>query len=263
MAIDFDAIRKKLAQVSGQNRKSTILWKPEKDKDYNIRIIAFPNNDGQPFVDRHFYYGIGGSGFYAPFQFGKADPIQELIEKLRADGSDASRDLAKKLYPKLRTYAAVIVRGEEDKGVRLWAFGKMIYQDLLRLMLDEDYGDITDIQNGRDLKITVSQPPGKQYPDTKLTPRGSMSVLGTPAQIEQWLKNIPNIDDYETQLSTEEIERRVNLWLNNDSSSESTGTTRGGAVSETSEKSASSGSSKSTTASMFDDLDAAFNDFED
>jgi len=119
MAIDFDAIRKKLAQVSGQNRKSTVIWRPEKDKDYNIRIIAFPNNDGQPFVDRYFYYGIGGNGFYAPFQFGKPDPIQELIEKLRADGSDASRDLAKKLYPKLRTYAAVIVRGEEDKGVRL------------------------------------------------------------------------------------------------------------------------------------------------
>jgi len=262
MAIDFDAIRKKLAQVSGQNRKSTVIWRPEKDKDYNIRIIAFPNNDGQPFVDRYFYYGIGGNGFYAPFQFGKPDPIQELIEKLRADGSDASRDLAKKLYPKLRTYAAVIVRGEEDKGVRLWAFGKMIYQDLLKLMLDEDYGDITDIQKGRDLKVSITQQPGKQYPDTKVTPRGSVSVLGTPAQVEQWLKNIPNIDDYETVLSAEEIERRVNLWLKGDSD-DSAGTSRGGAIDSIghSEKSVTSGM-KTSSKSTFDDLDAAFNDFE-
>lgn len=260
MAINFDAIRKKLAEVSGQNRKSTILWKPEKDKDYNIRIISFPNNDGQPFVDRYFYYNIGGNGFYAPYQFGKPDPIQELIEKLRADGSDASREMAKKLYPKLRTYAAVVVRGEEDKGVRLWAFSKMIYQDLLRLMLDEDYGDITDIKRGRDLKITVTQAPGKQYADTKVTPRGSSSPLGTPAQVEQWLKNIPNIDDYETILTAEEIERRVNIWLKGDSEDSSTGTSRGG-NSEAGEKSAPSSKAKSSS-TTFDDLDSAFNDFE-
>lgn len=262
MAIDFDAIRKKLSQISGQNRKSSILWRPEKDKDYNIRIISIPNNDGQPFVDRYFYYGIGGPGFYAPFQFHKPDPIQELIEKLRADGTDESRDLVKKLYPKLRTYAAVIVRGEEDKGVRLWAFSKTIYQDLLRLMLDEDYGDITDIQNGRDLKVNVSQPPGKQYPDTKVTPRGAPSPLGTSSQIELWMNNIPNIDDYETVLSVEEIERRVNTWLAGDSNNESEGTTRGGDSSKTESKTSSSNSYGSSSNAL-DDLDNAFKELED
>ena len=141
MAIDFDAIRRKLGQLSGQNKKSAVTWRPEENKDYQVRIIAFPNNEGQPFVDRWYYYNIGGDkapAILAPHQFGKRDPIQELIQKLREDNSEESRNLAKKLYPKLRTTAAVIVRGEEDKGVRFWSFSKMVYQDLLKLMLDAE-----------------------------------------------------------------------------------------------------------------------------
>ena len=217
MAIDFDAIRKKLGQISGQNKKSAIMWRPEEGKDYNIRIIAFPNNNGQPFVDRYYYYGIGGEkagAILAPFQFSKKDPIQDLITKLREDGTDASRDLCKKLYPKMRTYAAVVVRGEEDKGVRLWSFGKMIYQDLLKLILDEDYGDITDPEVGRDVKVSVTKQLGKQFADTKVTPRATQTPLSKDtAQAKQWMTTIPNIDEYEDLLSVEEIEKRVNDWL--------------------------------------------------
>ena len=217
MAIDFDAIRKKLGQLSGQNKRSIVSWRPEEGKDYNIRIIAFPNNDGQPFKDRWYYYGIGGEkapAILSPSQFGKRDPIQELINKLREDGTDASRELCKKLYPKLRTTAAVVVRGEEDKGVRMWTFGKMICQDLLKLMLDEDYGDITDVHEGRDVKISVTRSPGKTYADTKVTPRASTTPLSKDsAQTKQWMSAIPNVEDYDELTSCEEIEKRVNDWL--------------------------------------------------
>ena len=86
MAIDFDALKKKLGQLSGQNRKSNITWRPEEGKDYNIRIIAMPNNDGQPFLDRWYYYGLGGDkagAIRSPHQVGKKDPIQDLINKLK------------------------------------------------------------------------------------------------------------------------------------------------------------------------------------
>ena len=139
MAIDFDAIRRKLGQLSGQNRRSNVMWRPKEGEEYTIRLLAFSDNDGQPFKERYFYYNIGNNpGLLAPYQFGNPDPIQELITKLRDDGSKESYELAKKLYPKMRTYAPVIVRGEEDRGVRLWAFGKTVYQSILNLMLDED-----------------------------------------------------------------------------------------------------------------------------
>ena len=270
MAIDFDAIRKKLNTLSGQNKKSTIMWRPEEGKDYNIRIVPMPNNEGQPFVDRWYYYGIGGdkaSAILAPYQFGKKDPIQDLITKLREDGGDASKELAKKLYPKMRTYAAVIVRGEEDKGVRLWSFGKMIYQDLLKLMLDEDYGDITDPDSGRDIKVSVTKQPGKTFADTKVTPRATQTPLSKDGnQAKQWMTSVPNINDYEEPTAPEEIERRVNAWLAGDGNDD-VGTVKGGSSS----KLAAFDDVKTQTQkapppqqkkSSFDDLDDAFADLE-
>lgn len=278
MAIDFDAIRRKLGQLSGQNKKSAVTWRPEEGKDYQVRIIAFPNNEGQPFVDRWYYYGIGGDkapAILSPHQFGKRDPIQELIQKLRDDGSDASRELAKKLYPKLRTTAAVVVRGEEEKGVRLWSFGKMIYQDLLKLMLDDDYGDITDVETGRDIKVSVSKQPGKTFADTKVTPRATQTPLSKdPNQTRQWLSTIPRMEDYDEHVSVEEIEKRVNDWL--------TGGTPTASVTERTETRPSAPATSETIDSdiaalrsgggggraakpkskTFDDLDDAFADLE-
>ena len=269
MAIDFDAIRKKLNALSGQNKKSSVTWRPEEGKDYNVRIVPIPNNGGQPFVDRWYYYGIGGDkapGILAPYQFNKKDPIQDLITKLREDGSDASKELAKKLYPKMRTYAAVVVRGEEEKGVRLWSFGKMIYQDLLKLMLDEDYGDITDPESGRDIKVSVSKSPGKTFADTKVTPRATQTPLSKDQnQLKTWLSNVPNIDDYEELLESEQIEKRVNDWLTGGSTNNEVGTQRGGSttrLAELEEEISTPAKTKPASKNTFDDLDDAFADLE-
>jgi hypothetical protein len=58
----------------------------------------------------------------------------------------------------MRVFAPVIVRGEEEKGVRLWEFGKEVYQSLLSLAADEEVGDFTDIMEGRDMKIETVGP---------------------------------------------------------------------------------------------------------
>ena len=132
MAINMDAIRKKLGQLSGQNSKKNTMWRPEEGSETTVRLLAYPNNDGQPFKELMFYYNIGNNpGLLAPYQFTKPDPIQELINKLRDEGTKESYEMAKKLYPKMRVYAACIVRGEESEGVKLWGFGKTVYQKLL------------------------------------------------------------------------------------------------------------------------------------
>lgn len=215
MAIDLDAIRRKVEQLSGNNKKNSVLWKP-KPGEYMVRLIAFQNNDGQPFKERMFYYNIGSSpGLLAPKQFGKPDPIEELIQKLRAEGTPESYNLAKKLYPKMRCYAAIVVRGEEDKGVQIWSFGKQVYQDLLNLMLDADYGDITDPKTGRDLKVSIVKAPGAEFAKTTVMPKPKESKLSENAQTaSEWIKNIPDVDTLYTCKSYDELEKIVNDWLN-------------------------------------------------
>ena len=233
------------------------MWRPQEGEETTVRLLSFPDNDGQPFKELWFYYNIGNNpGLLAPYQFGQPDPIQELINKLRDDGSKESYELAKKLYPKMRSYAPVVVRGEEDKGVRLWSFGKTVYQSLLNIMLDEDYGDITDPSDGRDVKVTCVKPPGRMWATTEVRPRGKQSKLSSDAgQAKGWIDGIPSLDEMYTCKTYEELEKLVNDWLNGEDSdsSESMGTTRGSSETTTSTE-------KNT---KYKSLDDAFADLED
>jgi len=263
MAIDLAAIRKKLGQLSGQNSKKNVMWRPEEGSESTVRLIAYPDNDGQPFKELMFYYNIGNNpGLLAPYQFGKSDPIQELITKLRDEGSKESYELAKKLYPKMRCYAPVVIRGEEDKGVRLWAFGKQVYQTLLNYMLDEDYGDITDPLEGRDVRVTCTKTPGKMWATTDVRPRGKDSPLSEDSsKSKQWLDNIPDVNDLFELKTYEELERIVNDWLNGDDE-DSEETTRGGSYSSNNASSSKSDDSPDSIAGKYSSIDDAFADLE-
>ena len=259
MAIDLAAIRKKLGQLNGQNSKKNAMWRPEEGAETTIRLLAYPNNDGQPFKELMFYYNIGNNpGLLAPYQFDKPDPIQELITKLRDEGTKESYELAKKLYPKMRCYAPVIVRGEEEKGVRLWAFGKTVYQTLLNYMLDEDYGDITDPIEGRDVRVSCTKNPGQQWATTDVRPRGKDSPLSEDSsQSKKWLDNIPDVNDLFELKSYEDLENIVNTWLNDDEEEERKPTFRGG-----SSQKSSNDDSPDAISGKYKDLDDAFADLE-
>lgn len=224
-----DAIRKKLADLSGKNNKKNVMWRPEEGKTYTVRFLQMPkSSDGSGLRDLSFYYGIGNSpGLLAPFQFGSPDPFQEMITRLRGDDNKNSYELAKKLYPKNRCFGAVIVRGEEEKGVRLWSFGKTVQQDLLGIMLDADYGDIMDPKKGYDIKVSCEKSPGKQFADTSIRPRPNPSPLSDDeTKTKDWLANIPNLDDLNTVKSYDELLKILTDWINPEDSNESMGATR-------------------------------------
>jgi hypothetical protein len=269
MALDLDAIRAKLNKLSGAGSKRNTMWRPQEGEEATVRLLSFPDNDGQPFKERWFYYNIGNNpGLLAPYQFGKADPIQELINKLREDSSKESYDLAKKLYPKMRVYAPVLVRGEEDKGIRVWAFGKTVYQTLLNIMLDEDYGDITDPLEGRDVKVVCTKTPGRMWASTEVRPRGRSSALSENTDTSTgWIDSIPSLDDMYTLKSYEELEKIVNDWLAGDEAETSENHTSRGGKSSDSYKSTETNSSESTTSNdsskKYQSLDEAFADLED
>lgn len=258
MAIDFEAIKRKLERLSGNNRSQNVMWKPQPDEESQIRLISFPNNDGQPFKELMFYYNIPGQrGLLAPSQFGERDPVQELINKLRDEGTKESYEMAKKLYPKMRVYAAVIVRGEEDKGVQLWGFGKLVYQKLLGIMLDEDYGDITDPKTGRDIKVICSKPPGQQWAKTEILPRGRSTKLSDDTkQAKEWMTNIPDINGIFKTKSYDELSKIVNDWLNGDNEDDE-GTEKFGSTTSNDDDTPKSGGGGGKS---YNDLDDAFAD---
>jgi hypothetical protein len=224
--MDLNAIKAKLdalnnnGQVGEKTDYSKIFWKPELGKQ-TVRVVPSAFDPAFPFKELKFHYGIGKFPMVALSNFGKQDPIEEFVKELRKTNDKDNWSLSGKINPKTRVFAPVVVRGEEDKGVRLWGFGVTIYKALLALAEDEDVGDFTDVINGWDL--VVEQQQGNPYPTTtvrikpKQTPLSDNNTL-----VDSWLKTQPNPVDVHTQYDYDYIKKQLQNYLNPGSADENT-----------------------------------------
>ena len=125
--------------------------------------------------------------------------------------------MAKKLDPKNRIFAPVIVRGEESEGVQMWEFGKEIYEAFLQMAADEEVGDFTDIMMGRDIKLVTVGPDstGTVYNKTTITPSMKTSPLTEDEKsLELWLEDQVNPKESYKMLPFDEIKTALAEWLN-------------------------------------------------
>ena len=200
--MDVNLIKNRLQalQSTGQKKEkvdySLTLWKPKSEGKYQIRIVPSVFDKQNPFKEVYLHYGLSKFPLYALTNWDEKDPIVEFAKQLRGTNDRTNWQLAKKLDPKMRVFAPVIIRGEEDKGVRLWEFGKEIYLQLLGLAEDEDYGDFTDVHEGFDFTVeaVMGDVGGRQGLKSSIRPKRKTSPLSEDAkQIENWLENQPNI----------------------------------------------------------------------
>jgi hypothetical protein len=117
----------------------------------------------------------------------------------------------------MRTFAPIVVRGEEHEGVKFWGFGKQVYQELLSIMSDPDYGDITDLANGRDVVVEfkTAEETGKQFPETsiRVKPNTKPAVDPTNKELLEKIANQTKILDLFPELTYEELKDVMDAWL--------------------------------------------------
>jgi hypothetical protein len=174
-----------------------------------------------------FYYGIGSKKVIAsPLNWGEKDPIAEFAKQLRGTNDKENWRLAKKLDPKTRIYAPVIVRGEESEGVQLWEFGKEIYEAFLQMAADEEVGDFSDIMSGRDIKLITVGPDvtGTKYNKTTIAPSMKTSPLSSDSKlVEKLLDEQENPLDLYKPLPFDTIKQALQEWLNPEEEGEDEG----------------------------------------
>ena len=213
MGIDLAKMKEKRDALENRGNGQSVFWRPE-DGEQTIRIV--PTSDGDPFREYWFHYNLGKNpGFLSPKKnFGDEDPLNDFVRQLYKDGSDESIRMAKDLSARQRFFAPVIVRGEEDKGVRLWGFGKTAYKELLNLVLNPEYGDITDTSEGTDLTINYGKPPGAQFPQTTITPRRKPSpMMEDEDKTAAFLDQIPDYDSVFERKTPQQVQTMLDEFL--------------------------------------------------
>ena len=125
------------------------------------------------------------------------DPILEFASQLRKSNEPDNMTFLLKNFTLKCVFSHLylyVVR--KIKAVRFWEFGKMVYTELLGVMMDEDYGDITDIAAGRDITVEVipaAKETGKMYDTTTVRVKPVQSPLSKDGEeAEEYLENQKN-----------------------------------------------------------------------
>lgn len=236
MALNVQKLAARLKEIEDGAKNSefaNLLWKPREGTAQVIRIVPYKFNPEDPFITLKFYYKLGGKNYLAPCTFGKPDPVQECVENLRASGSSEETEIAKTLSPTTRTYCPIIVRGEEELGVRFWGFGVQVLKQLLALTTKTAmWGDITSLSDGNDLEIVFKKDSGKKnakgqsFPETIITPYPTKTPVVDPTKREL-MDKIRDQKDILTIFplkSYDELKEVVNKWLNPQDESNTGGT---------------------------------------
>ena len=249
--MDLNAIKNRLSQLQTTNNRTSNLWKPQPGTQV-VRIVPYKFNKDNPFIELYFHYDLGGKNYLSPISFGRPDPIEEFAKKLKSSGSKDDYRLGRKVEAKMRTYAPVVVRGEESQGVRFWGFGKTVYQELLSIIADPDYGDITDAVSGRDVAVEfkTAEETGKSFPSTSIRVKPNQTPITEDASVLDTIKESQkNITEIYQERSYDELTQALSEYLNGGSEEKEE------LVEETVKETAPASSyDKKETSDAFDDL---------
>ncbi len=168
-----------------------------KEGDTVIRMLPPWDNEGTwPFleVETHSVPGalpVEICGKSKPF-LKKTDGycyICDVVIPQFREGDSADLEAAEKMESKSRIYTNIIDRDNIDVGVQVWNFSYTMFRGLLTYVMDPEYGDITDPNNGTDM---VLHRKGLKFVDTEYTirPKRTATKLG-----DEFLVDIPQLSE--------------------------------------------------------------------
>ena len=221
--MDIDAIKSRLNQL--QNTQTNAFWKPQPGKS-QIRIVPYLHDKNNPFSELFFHYSlVPNKTVLSPLSYGRPDPVQQFADKLKSTGNKDEWIQGKRIEPKMRTFVPVVVRGEESEGVKFWGFGKTVYQELLGIIADPDYGDISDATTGRDIVVERQTPAeaGNQYGKTTIRVKPNVTALSDDSNLlQRLLDEQPDIKELYQEPTFDELKSHLSNFLNPSDSTEET-----------------------------------------
>lgn len=235
MALNMDKVRSKLASLDKTKKGKKVptekdelikkfIWKPQPGKQV-VRIVPYQFQPDFPFIELKWHYDFpagSGQNYLSPASQNEPDPVVELANRLEKVKETWLK--GRKMQPKVRTYVPIIVRGEEEKGVRFWGFGVQVFNQLMETLNEPEYGDITDLNNGRDITVDfkTAEEVKKDYPETSILVKPTQRPAVDPNHpkcaeiLELITKRQKNIFDIYTVASYDELAAALEIKLENE-----------------------------------------------
>lgn len=173
-----------LEKVQGMDLGGGGFWKPKEGRSL-IRILP-------PVGDMEFFFQEVGRHYdqkqYCPAittEGAEECPICEINEALYQAGE---KEAAAKFRATRAFWMNIIDRSNEDAGPQIYTPGVQVFQSIVAFISDPEYGDITDEEDGFDLKIDRKG----QGIETKYTvlPSRMPSALGSDdEQMNEWIED--------------------------------------------------------------------------
>jgi len=214
-----NSIKAKLDAMASQQKKASLLWKPTRGEESQVRIVPYMHGP-DPFNELYFHYELGEVRVaLCPKATGSLDgecPICEFVESdLKGDKTEKGQNLLRQLRPKFRAYIPVLVRGQEEQGVRFWGIGKTTYQSIASLFLDPDYGDLSDPLKGRDLKVMATKPsPEDRFGRVNIRPAANSTKLHEDSNLgKKYIEECPPVFEAFTQYTYAELSTVLENFL--------------------------------------------------
>lgn len=218
---NLDALRKAFedSKSGGGNFK---FWKPIKHGKYVIRFLPPANPDGL-FYKETAQHKIGDNYLFCPKAEGDPCPICELNKKLWDIGTDDSIALAREVKSRKQYLYNIIVKEElgkesdDPEHVYVYMSGKILYDTVMDYFFDQDYGDLTDVEEGYDFVI-VKEMGDAGFPTYKKSkPRRNPSPLAaSDEEIEAILKNVHDLDKEVDYKDYNELKQILDHYLINE-----------------------------------------------
>lgn len=257
---NLEALREAYENRNQRGGGSFKFWKPKDFGRYLIRFLPPTDPDGVFFYETA-QYKLGDNYLFAPYIEGEPDPIYDYYRALYKKGTDDAIALAKEIKPRKQYLYNIVVKEElgepteEPTKVQVYMSGKILFETLMDYFMDDDYGDLTDVEDGYDFQL-IKEQGDLGFPNYKKSkPKKNPSPLFEDEdQIEEVLKNRKELKDEVEYKSYDELKQILDHFLKSKDQEENL--TVPGA--DTSSESKSSKKSESEPEDDDDDMD----DFE-
>tara|TARA_R110001583_G_scaffold179135_1_gene335677 strand:+ start:1276 stop:1971 length:696 start_codon:yes stop_codon:yes gene_type:complete len=197
MAIDLNALRAKHAELSkstqgGGGGSSDYLQ--IKEGTTLVRILPAKDEETEFYAETKLHRIVGSDGmaknYHCRKMHGEACPLCDTYFGLWKTDKDSDKDLARQIKPRARYYMNILDR---DSGeVKILSVGVILFKKIVAAMLDEDFGDITDLQDGFDFKI-IKTMEGQWPKYDQSQPRPKSEPTGSQAEIAAYMDSLHDV----------------------------------------------------------------------